>query len=136
MEDVGAFAKRICDNQLQLINSPVEEADVLNCLVNLSASSPPQEHLFSSELKISRLYEDEEDEEDEDYKSEEEPPAGDIREVLSKLMEHSCAWPFRNPVDASSVYTASYYEIIKNPMDFTLMQVRAGMRRILVIDFF
>ncbi len=113
MEDVGVI-ERICDKRPFY----VEEDDVLTCLVNLAASSPPQEPSLSEQDE----HEEEDDLEDEDYKSEGEP-AANIREVLAKLVEHHCAWPFRNPVDASSVYTASYYSIIKNPMDFTVMQV-------------
>ncbi len=117
VEDVRHTKRVYKNNNLQFITTPVEEADVLHCLVSLAAGyQHPQQEPSFSERPISPLYEDEE-------AYSEEESAHDIQEVLSKLMDHHCAWPFRNPVDASSVYTASYYDIIRKPMDFITMQV-------------
>jgi len=45
---------------------------------------------------------------------------------LSELQNHSAAWPFMQPVKAKEV--ADYYDVIKNPMDFSTMESKFERR--------
>lgn len=40
-----------------------------------------------------------------------------LKKVLGELMEHNCAWPFLEPVNAQETGAIDYYEVIKNPID-------------------
>ncbi len=40
-----------------------------------------------------------------------------LSNVLQEVMDHSCAWPFQEPVDPKETGAIDYYEVIKNPID-------------------
>lgn len=45
-----------------------------------------------------------------------------MRHVLVEMSNHQAAWPFANPVNAQEV--PDYYEVIKEPMDLSTMEVK------------
>lgn len=47
-----------------------------------------------------------------------------LSNFLKKILRHKYAWPFKEPVD-SSLYP-DYYQVIKNPMDFGIIQQRVS----------
>lgn len=50
------------------------------------------------------------------------PNYNQLLHLLNDLQNHNSAWPFLNPVNRDEV--ADYYEIIKEPMDFSTMEVK------------
>lgn len=61
-----------------------------------------------------------------------------MREILNKVKNHTCSWPFLEPVDGNEV--PDYYEVIKNPMDLSTIESRINSgyyrtRDIYVSDF-
>ena len=44
-------------------------------------------------------------------------------QILDLLMEDENAWPFLKPVDPVADHCPSYFDVIKNPMDFGTIQV-------------
>jgi len=49
-----------------------------------------------------------------------------LEEVLEKIKEHPSSWPFLIPVDRKEV--PDYYEVIKDPIDLTLVEKRIKAR--------
>jgi len=45
-----------------------------------------------------------------------------LEEVMEKIREHPSSWPFLTPVDPREV--PDYYEVIKDPVDITLLEKR------------
>lgn len=50
------------------------------------------------------------------------PNYNQLLHLLNDLQNHNSAWPFLNPVNRDEV--ADYYEVIKEPMDFSTMEVK------------
>ncbi|XP_057516782.1 transcription factor GTE1 isoform X1 [Amaranthus tricolor] len=44
--------------------------------------------------------------------------------ILHQITQHKWAWPFMDPVDVEGLGLHDYYEIIKNPMDFSTIKKR------------
>jgi bromodomain-containing factor 1 len=43
--------------------------------------------------------------------------------ILDQLKQHKCAWPFLEAVDVETFGIPEYHEIIKEPMDFSTIEV-------------
>ncbi|GMH37399.1 hypothetical protein BSKO_05272 [Bryopsis sp. KO-2023] len=50
-----------------------------------------------------------------------------MQEVLTEVGNHADAWPFKEPVDPNDV--PDYYDLVKNPVDLSLMQSRLDSRQ-------
>ncbi|KAI0998587.1 Histone acetyltransferase [Podosphaera aphanis] len=50
------------------------------------------------------------------------PNYNQLLHLLNDLQNHNSAWPFLNPVNRDEV--ADYYEVIREPMDFSTMEVK------------
>ncbi|KAH9839489.1 uncharacterized protein C8Q71DRAFT_703888 [Rhodofomes roseus] len=57
-----------------------------------------------------------------------------MEKLLSSLSEHSNAWPFLQPVNADEV--PDYYEVIKQPMDFSTMEHKLETNQYSNLDAF
>ncbi|KZT10987.1 histone acetyltransferase GCN5 [Laetiporus sulphureus 93-53] len=57
-----------------------------------------------------------------------------MEKLLSDLQNHSLAWPFLQPVNAEEV--ADYYEVIKQPMDFSTMEHKLETNQYPTLDAF
>ncbi|EJD52403.1 hypothetical protein AURDEDRAFT_55704 [Auricularia subglabra TFB-10046 SS5] len=57
-----------------------------------------------------------------------------MKKLLTTLQNHKMAWPFLHPVNREEV--VDYYDVIKNPMDFSLMEHKLEHHRYSTIDDF
>ncbi|KAF9820264.1 hypothetical protein IEO21_01478 [Rhodonia placenta] len=57
-----------------------------------------------------------------------------MTKLLSDLQGHTLAWPFQQPVNAEEV--ADYYEVIKQPMDFSTMEHKLDTNQYPNLDAF
>ena len=47
-----------------------------------------------------------------------------IRNILNAVMKHKHSWPFNSPVDAKGLNLHDYFEIVRHPMDLTVLMER------------
>lgn len=43
--------------------------------------------------------------------------------ILDQLKQHKCAWPFLMPVDTEALGIPEYFDVIKEPMDFSTIEM-------------